>query len=203
MSNIQTKIKAAILGTKVDALYEKRKKEKKLVITKDVAAKDVIIKDTITLVYGHPEKPVEKSITDLIEELGQLFTLGNLKPDTIKNSLPDSVAKVLGKILFSVRHIYYLKVDRKILNQNKIVKNDATATQEVKDEYAQVNKPEYAIWLDVMADKSLFTGFPISVDSLSFKVWEANNQKVLDEMEINSAKKLLEDAGVAPSKSED
>lgn len=121
---------------------------------------------TTVVVYGKADTPAPRVTLD---ELASEFA-GMIGQDAIE--LPGGVG---SKLELSLRHAYYKKVTDK---------NADAAT-------AQAASPsDYALWLDLYADK-LTEGWPVKVKSVSIKVWQTDNEQVLEDMDITAMKKLL------------
>lgn len=158
MSNTQILAKAKVLGLPVDAAYQK----------KADGSSDWIV-------YGSLPTPEWMSITDLLNQLGNLVTLG-LTKDAIGSALPKQLTDVLDKIQFRLMQVYFKK---------QVPADDDTSDTSKSSEYAfhiEVN----------LADVT--SGFPIEVESISFKIWSTANQLILQEMDINRIEKLLGNA---------
>lgn len=159
MINIQVLAKAEVLGLPVDAAYQKNKDGSSEMI-----------------VFGAVATPKFMTVTELLTELGKLVTLGSINEDTIKNALPDGVAKAMDKIKFSVKVIYFRK-------GVPAPSPDGTVPAAQKGS-------EFAF--DISVDLAEITaGFPIEVQDVSFKIWSTANSQILQEMDITRINKLL------------
>jgi hypothetical protein len=121
---------------------------------------------TTVVVYGKADTPAPRVTLD---ELASEFA-GMIGQSDIK--LPGGIGEDLQ---LSLRHAYYKKVTNK--------SDDA--------ETAQAASPsDYALWLDLYADQ-LTQGWPVKIKSVSIKVWQTDNEQILEDMDITAMKKLL------------
>ena len=161
MSEIHVLAKAKVLGLPVDAAYQRNSD----------GSSDWIV-------YGRLPSPEWMTITDLLNQIGNMVTLGITK-DAIGDALPDQLTAVLDDIKFRLIQVYY----------KQQTKPTAENQEEPNDEDIQ-KKPEYSFHIEV--DISDITeGFPIEVENISFKMWSTANQLILDEMDINRINRLL------------
>ena len=86
--NLQGLAKAKVLGTPIDAVYQK--------------AED---KSTM-LVYGHAENPTQLELGKFLADMGEMVSFGGITEETIKNALPKSISE---GIRLSLNHVYFVK----------------------------------------------------------------------------------------------
>lgn len=166
MANIQVLAKANVLGLPVDAAYQK----------KADGSSEMIV-------FGSVSNPTPMSLSDLLTELGTLVTLGSINTDTITNALPDELAKALDSITFSLNLVYFRRQVPAPGANNSTNANSNTATTDTKGS-------EYAFDISVNLG-GITAGFPVEVQSVSFKIWATANTQVLQEMDITRINKLL------------
>lgn len=168
MASLQILAKAEVLGCPIDAAYQKTETK------------------STTIVYGKsdPLNPKKKTLTDLTNEFGNVFTVEDLS-----KSLPATLTNITDSIEYSLNQVFYLK-QTDVLPPN--------ATQEQIDQVKESKPGEYALWLELHAP-GLIDGWPIDVDSVSVKVWSTKNPKVLEDMKINEMQQLLDYAGASQS----
>ena len=210
-STTVVRAKAKVLGTPIDAFFQKKsEKNREVKYDKDDGNKKVKVDvtDNKMLVFGAPDPSIALSLEDLIKQLTQLVTLGFTKSDDLLSNVPDRVQSILKGVKFSIRQLFFVK-------QSRVVTLSKTATlTEAKFKTALETKgtelyelanddslkgAEYALWIDVEVDPKLFDGFPLEVTNIGFKVWNTSNKVVLEKMGIEDDKKLLEAAGMAPA----
>ncbi len=159
-ARIQVLAKADVLGLPVDAAYQRKENNSSEIV-----------------VYGSVPNPKPMSLADLLTELGNLVTLGTVKPATITDALPSTLA-TLKHITFSLDLVYFRRKSKAPANTS-----DPTPTAPIGSDYAF----EVSVNLGgVSAD------FPMKVLSMSFKIWTTTNAQVLEEMGITKFNKLLE-----------
>ncbi len=92
--DMQVVAKAAILNSKVDAVYHK-----------SGTAPNQIKK---VLVYGAPEKATPFSLAELVNKI--TTTIGvTISADTITKNLPDAIGSLITDKIFYLREIYFYK----------------------------------------------------------------------------------------------
>lgn len=121
--------------------------------------------NTTVVAYGKADQPAPRvTLQEVSNEFSGMIGEGDL-------DLPEVVAN----LELSLRQVYYKKVTPK--------GTDAAAAQDQKPS-------DYSLWLDLFADK-ITEGWPVKVNKVSIKVWQTTNEQILEDMEINAMKKLL------------
>jgi hypothetical protein len=203
--SIQVVVKAELLGTPIDGVYNKITQDHPTFKTKAPNPAALNYTATTTLIFGSPEEPVKKSLTEVLEEL----SFGYVKKEDIKDRLPQKVYDFLAGTNVEVKTIYYLNSDNTSAQGKD--KFDESTLSEIKKELGlfldptadaaaikefQKKKRQYAFHIEITLDQATQDAFPIKVSSIGFKIWSTDNEKVLEKMEITEVNKLLKGAGV-------
>jgi len=161
MANIQVLAKANVLGTPIDAGFMKNGAE------------------SVMVVYGKPEIPsVGETISQFITKIGKMVD-GFPTANDIKGKLPKKLADAFDNITVTLQEVYLV-----IKSEDKTEENTTTTTTTTKP------TSEFAFWLEISSG-NLTEGWPIEVQSVSFKIWSTTNPKILEEMNISEMQKLL------------
>jgi len=200
-------ITANVLGAPIEGVYEDKKITTESVEVGDDSISCDVIESKIH-VYGTPKgEPQPKKITELISEIGTLLTVGLIKKETIENALPEALKDKLDNITFLLKQVYFAKLNYELkadnsADQNKLEIDSARTTNTLSDKYKNISESsktalaqyedqaEYAFWIQLDIDKSLMAGFPIVISEISIKLWDTENEKILEEMGINAAEDL-------------
>ena len=203
--SIQVLVKAELLGTPIDGVYNKVTIDHATFKTKAPNPVALTYTATTTLVFGSPEEPVKKSLTDVLQEL----SFGYVTKEEIEKRVPKKVYDFLVGTTVEVKTIYYLnssvtteqtkdKFDPKV--QEEIKKElglflDDTADADASAKFKK-KRNQYAFHIEITLDEATQDSFPLTVSTIGFKIWDTDNEKVLEKMEITEINKLLKGAGV-------
>lgn len=167
---IQVLAKAKVLGCPIDAGFVKNGD------------------DNTIVVYGKADatRADELSITELFTQLATMVSFGAISQETLKtqltDQLPEGLKSALDKIKLQLKEAYFVTSSKK---------PSAGAQPELK------GTTEFAFWFDINLH-GVTAGLPISLDSISIKLWQTKNATILDEMKISAMKKLLDSARDLP-----
>ena len=113
------------------------------------------------------------SIADFIEEIKNVFKKIGIDVPAI--SIPDSIDKITNGISIYLKEIFMM------------IKNK------------EPKSVDFAIWVSMDTSDELQAMFPVTIKSGYLKVWNTTRKVILDEMQIGTIQKLLEQEAAVKS----